>query len=319
MTGTDTPIRIGVSSCLLGAGVRYDGGHKHDPFLTQTLGPFFEWVAVCPEVELGLGVPRPALRLIGVSGAPRLVVIKSGEDLTDRMTAFSRRRVRELEALDLCGYILKKDSPSCGMERVKVRAGDGPGVRKGVGLFARELMAGQPMLPVEEEGRLNDPALRENFIERVFCYRRWRTFVSRRWRPGDLVAFHTDHKLLLMAHSPAHYVSMGRIVSAAARGRRAELQSAYGNAFMEALARPATARRNANVFFHALGYFKKLLGEDERREMFQVIESYRSGLVPLIVPITLLRHHVRRFDVAYLARQIWLSPHPAELMLRNHA
>jgi len=314
-----TRVRLGVSSCLLGQEVRYDGGHKWDAFLNETLGPFVEWVPVCPEVESGMPVPREAMRLEGPVETPRLMTRKGREDLTPMMTGWARRRVAQLARLDLCGYVLKKDSPSCGMERVKVYAGSGPGIRKGTGLFARALKEALPMLPVEEEGRLNDPALRENFIERVFSYRRFKDLAAGAWSVGRLVAFHTDHKLLLMAHSPTHYTLLGRVVARAKGRPKQEVLADYGAAFMEGLSRIATVRKNTNVLYHTLGYFRRLLTDDERREMIETIESYHRELVPLIVPITLLRHHVRRFNQTYLARQIYLSPHPGELMLRNHA
>lgn len=319
MNGAGKPIRLGISSCLLGQEVRWDGGHKRDRFLTDSMGPFVEWVPVCPEEEIGFGIPREPIRLVGDVESPRLVGRNSGDDVTSRMRSYARKKARELSALELCGYVLKKDSPSCGMERVKVHAGSGPGVRKGVGLFARFLMQALPMLPVEEEGRLNDPRLRENFIERVFCYRRWMDFVADRWSVGDLVGFHTDHKLMLMAHSPEHYRTMGRLVAGAKGMKKSALESIYVTAFMEALSRIATVRKNTNVLYHTMGYFRKLLPEDERKEMIETIESYHEELVPLIVPITLLRHHVRRFGEPYLSRQVWLNPHPRELMLRNHA
>jgi len=319
MTGEAKPIRLGISSCLLGREVRWDGGHKRDRFLTDTVAPFVEWVPVCPEEEIGLGIPREPIRLVGDPASPRLVGRSSGDDLTVRMRTYARRKARQLTSLDLCGYVLKKDSPSCGMERVKVHAETGPGVRKGVGVFARLLMETMPTLPVEEEGRLNDPQLRENFIERVFCRRRWLDLVEGRWGLGDLVDFHTDHKLLLMAHSPEHYRALGRLVAGAKSMSKPELEKVYGTQFMEALARIATVRKSTNVLYHAMGYFRKLLPADERKEMLETIESYHQELVPLIVPITLLRHHVRRFGEPYLSRQVWLNPHPRELMLRNHA
>ncbi len=314
-----TRVRLGISSCLLGEEVRYDGGHKRDAFLNETLGPFVEWVPVCPEVEAGMPVPREAMRLEGTVEAPRLMTRRGREDLTSMMNDWARRRVAQLSRMDLCGYVLKKDSPSCGMERVKVYADSGPGVRKGTGLFARALREALPMLPVEEEGRLNDPVLRENFIERVFSYRRFKDLAGGPWSTGRLVAFHTDHKLLLMAHSPAHYTLLGRVVAHAKGRPKQDVLAEYGAGLMEGLCRIATVRKNTNVLYHTLGYFRKLLSDDEKREMIDTIESYHRELVPLIVPITLLSHHVRRFNETYLARQIYLRPHPGELMLRNHA
>ncbi|HET6373737.1 MAG TPA: DUF523 and DUF1722 domain-containing protein [Candidatus Polarisedimenticolia bacterium] len=312
------PIRLGVSACLLGEEVRYDAGHKRDSFLCETLGRFVEWVPVCPEVDIGLGVPREPIRLIAGSSGTRLVATRSGTDLTDTMPRYGRRKVKDLAAADLCGYVLKKDSPSCGMERVKVHAGTGPSVRSGVGLFAQALQEAFPSLPIEEEGRLNDSALRENFIERVFAYRRWRDFLADKTTLGALVEYHADHKLLLMAHSPAHYTRLGRIVAGGKSMTKARLHETYGAQLMDALAIPATARKNANVLYHVLGYFKKVLTAAEKQEMIETIQSYSTGLVPLIVPITLLSHYVRKYDQPYLARQVYLSPHPRELMLRNH-
>ncbi len=312
------PIRVGVSSCLLGNQVRFDGGHKRDAFLVESVGRYVEWVPVCPEVEVGMEIPRPTLRLQQGSGDVRLVVPSTGKDYSTAMRAYASKRVAALAEEALCGFILKKNSPSCGMERVKVYAKDAVLSRSGVGLFAQALMQRFPNLPVEEEGRLNDPRLRENFVERVFAYRRVRSLFAGRWRMQELVAFHTAHKLQLMAHSPQRYRDLGRLVANAKELGRKELHERYEGEFMQALAVMATRRRHTNVLQHISGYFKKLLDDDSRRELAAVIEDYRAGLLPLIVPITLVRHHVRRFGVAYLAGQVYLDPHPKELMLRNH-
>jgi len=308
-------IRLGVSACLLGEPVRYDGGHKRDTFLTDVLGPHVDWVPVCPEVELGLGVPRPTLRLAGSPKAPRLLQEASGEDLTARMRAYAVARVSELERLDLDGYVLKRASPSCGLLRVRVYREHGAPGADGRGLFAAALVEGMPMLPVEEEGRLTDPGLRENFIERVFAMARWRAFLGGGSRARDLVAFHAGQKFAVLAHSPAHYTRLGRLVAAA--GRSLKLAE-YGRVLMEALAVRATRGRHANVLQHLAGHFRRDLAPGDRAELGEVIEEYRRGLVPLVVPLTLVRHHVRRLGVAYLAEQVYLSPHPRELMLRNH-
>jgi uncharacterized protein YbgA (DUF1722 family)/uncharacterized protein YbbK (DUF523 family) len=314
----EEPIRIGVSSCLLGREVRYDGGHKRDAFLVETLGHYVEWVPVCPEVEIGLGIPRPTLRLERHGADVRLMMPKTGDDHTDTMRRHADQRVAALAHDDLCGYILKKDSPSCGMERVKVYGTNTIPSKSGRGLFAEALMRRFPNLPVEEEGRLNDPPLRENFVERVFAYRRVRSLFDARWALGDLVAFHTAHKLQLMAHSPKTYEQLGRLVANAKGVARAALRDRYESHFMVGLAALATRQRHTNVLQHMAGYFKKQLDNDDKRELQSVIEDYHRGLVPLIVPITLIRHHVRRFDVKYLAGQVYLEPHPKELMLRNH-
>jgi uncharacterized protein YbgA (DUF1722 family)/uncharacterized protein YbbK (DUF523 family) len=310
------PLRLGISACLLGEAVRWDGGHKRDPFLTETLGRWVEWVPVCPEVELGLGVPREAIRLEGDARAPRLVAADSRRDLTAEMAALARRRVAGLARLDLSGYVLKKDSPSCGMERVRVHGASGAPARRGVGAFARVLMEQLGLLPVEEEGRLHDPELREHFVERVFAYWRWRRFSADGPTRGGLVAFHTAHKLQLLAHDPASHRRLGRLV--AGRGPLATVLREYGQGFMAALRVRATPARHVNVLQHMAGYVTREIASDERRELGDVIADYRRGLVPLVVPLTLLGHHVRRQRVSYLAEQVYLNPHPRELMLRNH-
>ncbi len=315
--GEPEKIRVGVSTCLLGENVRFDGGHKRDSFLVDTLGPFVEWVAVCPEVEIGLATPRDTLRLVGHRGAPRLVVEKTGEDLTERMRRYARAKVEQLAAMHLHGYVLKRASPSCGLFRVRVYPENGVPKGGGRGLFAAELARRLPWLPVEEEGRLTDPLIRENFIERVFATVRWQTFRQAKRRPADLVAFHTTHKFAILAHSPRHYATLGQRVATAGRIVTPAKLDEYGALFMEALAVPATRQRHTNVLHHLAGFFKKNLQKDERAELMEVIDEYRQGLVPLVVPLTLVQHHVRRFSVAYLADQVYLRPHPKELMLRN--
>ena len=317
MTGPDT-LRIGISSCLLGQQVRFDGGHKRDAFLVDTFGPFVEWVPVCPEVELGLGTPRETLRLVRRDDAVRMVQPKSGRDITDDMRRWARTRVEALAGERLAGYVLKKDSPSCGMERVRIYAESGTAEKGGRGLFAEALITRFPQLPVEEEGRLSDPRLRENFVERVFAYARLRALFERRWTVGSLVEFHTAHKLTLLSHSPEIYYGMGRLVAGAKSMGRADLEAQYRERFMEALARLATTRKHVNVLTHMLGHFKQRLDADDRAELLASIEDYRLGLVPLVVPVTLFKHHVRRHEVEYLAGQVYLDPHPRELMLRNH-
>jgi uncharacterized protein YbgA (DUF1722 family)/uncharacterized protein YbbK (DUF523 family) len=313
-----TSIRIGISACLLGERVRYDGGHKRDPWIVETLGRYVEWVPVCPEVEMGLGTPRETLRLVRIGESLHMVMPKTGADYTRPMQEFAQRRVMELAGEDLHGYILKKDSPSCGMERVRVFDAKGVPAKSGRGVFAEALLRRLPCLPVEEEGRLSDPRLRENFIERVFAYHRLRHFFAGGWKLGDLVQFHTAHKLLLMAHSPQAYAALGRMVAQAKKMSRAEFRARYESEFMTALSQLATTRRQANVLLHILGYFRKQLDSDSRQELLGVIGDYKRGLIPLIAPLTLIRHCVRRFDVAYLRGQAYLEPHPKELMLRNH-
>ncbi|HSE93124.1 MAG TPA: DUF523 and DUF1722 domain-containing protein [Methylomirabilota bacterium] len=312
-------IRLGVSACLLGERVRYDGGHKRDAFLADTLGPFVEWVPVCPEVEIGLGVPRPTLRLVGAEAVPRLVVEKTGEDLSRRMRSWAEARVTELERLGLDGYVLKRGSPSCGLFRVRVYSEDGQPGRVGRGLYADALARRLPSLPVEEEGRLTDPVMREHFIGRVFATARWRDFRAGAPRPRDLVAFHTAHKYAVLAHSPARYSRLGRLVAAAGPALPRATLDEYGALLLEALAVRATRGRHANVLAHLAGYVKRDVTAEERAELAETIADYRRGLVPRVVPITLIRHHARRLGLAHLAAQVYLNPHPKELMLLNHA
>jgi uncharacterized protein YbgA (DUF1722 family)/uncharacterized protein YbbK (DUF523 family) len=323
LSHVSNPIHIGISSCLLGQEVRFDGGHKRDPFLTDTLGAQVEWVAVCPEVEMGLGTPRETLRLIrssDASGPFRMVTTRTALDHTERMNRWSARRLEELARAepDLCGYVLKKDSPSCGMERVKTYSEAGMPERNGRGLFAAALMRRFPTLPVEEEGRLNDPRLRENFIERVFAYRRLKHLFQPGWSLGALVKFHTAHKMALLAHSTTRYNDLGRLVANSSGMSKRELRVEYETAFMSTLQIVSTPRRHTNVLTHMMGHLKKRLDADSKQELLQSIEEYRTGLVPLVVPLTLLRHYVRLHDVEYLAGQTYLEPHPRELMLRNH-
>jgi uncharacterized protein YbgA (DUF1722 family)/uncharacterized protein YbbK (DUF523 family) len=311
--------RLGISACLLGENVRYNGGHARDRFLTDTFGAFVEWVPVCPEVESGLSVPREAMRLVGDPAAPRLVTIDTRVDHTRRMQTWARRRVRELGSEDLVGFIFKSRSPSSGMERVKVYNESGVPRSVGVGLWARAFKDHFPLLPAEDDGRLHDPSLRENFVERIFCLRRYRDAIGSRRSRGALVAFHAAHKLQLMAHSQKILREMGQLVAHAKERSVGELFRRYEELLMGALALRATPGRNANVLQHALGYFKRELTGDEKREALEVIDAYRAGLTPLIVPVTLIAHFVRKYEEPYLTAQTYFSPHPIELKLRNHA
>lgn len=313
-----TKITLGISSCLLGNKVRYDGGHKLDHFLTDTLGNYVDWVPVCPEVECGLPVPREAMHLVGDAEAPRLVTVRSGVDHSARMKKWANKKVAELEKEDLCGFVFKSRSPSSGMRGVKIYTEAGMPNTTGSGIFAHAFMKHFPLLPVEDEGRMHDPGLRENFVERVFVYRRWQDYIKEDGSLGGLVAFHSDHKYLLMAHSQKHYSVLGKRVAASKKMRRNELHTAYLGTLMEGLQLLATPKKNTNVLQHMAGYFKDKLSSDERKELLEVIVNYHDGLVPLIVPITLLRHYVRKYKEDYLARQFYLNPHPLELMLRNH-
>jgi uncharacterized protein YbgA (DUF1722 family)/uncharacterized protein YbbK (DUF523 family) len=315
---TDDRPRIGISACLLGDQVRFDGGHKRDPFLTDVLAPHVQFVRVCPEVEVGMGTPRETLRLVRAEDASvRMVTTRTGIDHTGAMVAWSKSRLSELERADLSGYILKTDSPSCGMERVKVFGESGMPERNGRGIFAAALLPRFPDLPVEEEGRLSDPRLRENFIERVFAYQRLQRFFAGRWAAGGLVQFHTAHKMSLLSHSTTRYRELGQLVAGAATMPRAVLRLEYQSRFMKTMALIATARRHTNVLMHIAGHLKTLLDAASKQELMACIDEYRRERVPLVVPVTLLRHHVRTHQVGSLLGQTYLEPHPRELMLRN--
>jgi uncharacterized protein YbgA (DUF1722 family)/uncharacterized protein YbbK (DUF523 family) len=313
-----TKIKLGISACLLGQTVRYDGGHKLDRFLTETLGRYVDYVPVCPEVECGMPVPREAMHLIGNPEAPRLITIRTGIDKTELMAPWAEKRVEELEQDELMGFIFKSDSPSSGMERVKVYSEKGMAVRKGIGVFARAFMAHFPLLPVEEEGRLHDPAIREHFIERVFALARWREFLAEKTGIGGLVEFHTKSKYLILAHSAESYREMGRLVADAKRIPLQKLFVKYQEQLMEAIKLRATPKKNANVLMHMAGYFKPQLCSAEKAELQNIIELYRKEQIPLIVPMTLLNHYVLIYNQEYLRDQYYLNPHPIELQLRNH-
>jgi uncharacterized protein YbgA (DUF1722 family)/uncharacterized protein YbbK (DUF523 family) len=315
-TGAEPKIRVGISSCLLGAKVRYDGGHKYDAYINATLAQVFEFVPLCPETAIGLGTPREPIRLVGDPAGPRAVGVRDPtRDATNELTSYGREmgdRLREIS-----GYIFKRASPSCGMERVKVYNDQGMPTAKGVGVYARAFMEARPLLPVEEEGRLGDPVLRDNFLERVFVYNRWQQLTAAKLTPRRLVDFHTEHKLLVMAHSQAAYRRLGRLVARAGQGEIEELGAAYVAELMRALKRRVSRGRHANILLHLLGYLKRMLDAADRAEMVSTIEAYRRGAVPLIVPITLLKHHFRRHPDPYIERQRYLNPDPRELMLRN--
>lgn len=311
-------IKVGVSSCLLGVKVRWNGDHKQDLYITDILGRYFEWVPVCPEFETGMGVPRETVRLVKDGSETLMLGTKTRKDWTAPMRKFTRKKTAELEAVPLCGFIFKKGSPSCGMERVALYHPAGmPAGSSTRGLFSAAFMDRFPLVPVEEEGRLNDDRLRENFIVRVFSFYRLRQLLSRFSR-GALVSFHTAHKYLLMAHSVKHYGELGRLVAASSKIDPSELKERYSTSFMEALKNKASVRKNVNVLQHMLGYVKKDLDAAEKKDVLEAIEDYRKELVPLVVPLTLLGHFVKKFRVEYLLNQVYLNPNPKELMLRNH-
>lgn len=313
------PLRIGVSACLLGQDVRWNGGHKRDSYLLGTLDPYVQWIPVCPEVEIGLGTPRETIRLVDEGGDIFLRGTKSGSDHTDEMNSWSRDRVQHLAGMNLHGFILKKDSPTCGLFRVKVYRENSMPERVGRGLFAEQLVKQLPILPMEEEGRLRDPGLRENFIRRLFTYQRWTELLATDPSPAGLIRFHTAHKLTLLANSPDHYKRLGQLVAQAGKLPGGELSIAYGQLLMEGLSKPSSRGKHVNVLQHLLGFVKDELDDGDKHELLGVIEDYRQGMVPLIVPLTLMRHHLRRADTPdWVHQQVYLNPYPKELALLSH-
>jgi len=311
-------IRIGISSCLLGNKVRWNAGHQLDRFLANTLGQFVEYVPVCPEVEAGFGVPRESFRLVGDPEKPRLITFKSKTDHTNQMIRWAKNRVKELDKEDLCGFIFKSDSPSSGMIRVKVYSEKGMPQKKGVGLFAREFMNHFPLIPVEDDGRLHNPKIRENFIERIFTLKRWRDGVAHKPNLANLVDFHTRNKLLILSHSEKHSRLMGRLVAQGKKLSLNELYQQYESMLMEALMLKNTVKKNINVLQHLMGYFKKQLTAAEKQELLKIFDQYRRVLIPLVVPVTLINHYTLKYDQPYLKIQTYLNPHPVELKLRTH-
>jgi len=309
---------VGISACLLGETVRYDGGGKLDRYLRDVLGKHVDYVPVCPEVESGMGVPREAMRLVNNDKNIRLVTTRTQVDLTDKMSGWIDNKIPVLRELTLCGYILKARSPSCGLMRVKVYKPSGGATNNGMGMFARGLTESLPLLPLEEEGRLNDSKLRENFIERIFAMHRWHVLISGRKSIKQLMDFHARHKYTLMAHCPKTLGRLGMYLANSKQFPINDMYQEYFENFITALGRLATVRKNTNTLQHIMGYFKKDLSADEKAELAGLIHNYQQGHVPLIVPITLLNHYVRKFKSPYLAQQYYLNPHPLELMLRNH-
>jgi len=309
-------IRVGVSACLLGARVRFDGGHKRNRYVDEVLRDHFEFVPFCPEVAVGLGTPRQPIRLVGKAAAPRVVGTRDPQlDVTDALQAYGRQVADQHN--DLCGMIVKQGSPSCGMERVKVYSDKGMPHAGGRGAFTAALMESQSLLPVEEEGRLQDPVLRENFIARVFTYARWRQLEQQGLSKAGLIAFHARHKLIIMAHSPAGYRELGRLVARVGSEALAPLAHRYIERLMQVLAERAPRKRHANVLQHLLGYLRRHLDAGDRAELLDTIEAYRKGEYPLVVPLSLLRHHFRRNPHDWVGQQVYLQPHPRELMLHN--
>jgi uncharacterized protein YbgA (DUF1722 family)/uncharacterized protein YbbK (DUF523 family) len=301
---------------VLGEQVRFNGGHKRDRYVTDVLSDYFDFVPVCPEVAIGLGVPRPPIRLVGTPQEPRVVFVEDGDrEVTQQLADYGREVSQGFT--DISGFILKSRSPSCGMERVKVYDANGIPSATGSGIFARELMRRRPLLPVEEEGRLNDQGLRGSFLEQVFAYHRWQALAAEGITPAGLVRFHTEHKFLLMAHDQEAMRRLGRMVARAGTDPLEELAAGYITGVMEALRRPARRSAQTNVLQHIAGYLSDALDAGDRQELAETIDAYRRHELPIIAPLTLLRHHLRRLPDAHLERQRYLEPRPRPLTTRH--
>jgi len=311
-------VLIGISSCLLGEKVRYDGQHKKDLYITETLGNFFEWLPVCPEVEAGLPIPREAMRLEQKDGEVRLVTVKSKIDKTLILKKWSEEKVQLLSEKPICGFIFKGRSPSSAIYDAKIYNEKGAFIRKGAGIFGSTFLNSLPLLPVIDDGRLHDPKLRENFFEKVFCYKRWLETLKYENTTHGLIKFHTRHKLIIMSHSVKHYNILGKMLANTKLYSKSELFKEYIKLFMEAMSLIATTKKHTNVLMHCMGYFKKYISSDEKAELLEVLEQFRQGFLPLIVPITLIKHYTRKFKEPYLSEQYYLNPYPLELLLRNH-
>ena len=306
---------LGISRCLLGDEVRFDGGHKRSKYIIDTLGQHFDYVRVCPEVEAGLPVPRPSIRQVRTDDGLRVLSSK-GDDVTGALCGACDSRTAQLKQQAIRGFIVKKDSPTCGFDRVRVYRGQTP-ERSGRGVFVSALAAKIPNLPIEDEGRLNDARLRENFITRVFTYDRFRTLVESSPAPRDLMAFHGEHKYLLLAHAPALTRHLGRLVAASSKKDINTVLSRYEDEMMGALAKPAKIGGHVNALQHIGGFLKGYLNSNTRSHLAETIEAYRRGEIPLIAPITLLNHHLTSVGHRWVRQQRYLNPYPASLSLRN--
>lgn len=312
-------IKIGISACLLGHPVRWDGENKEDRFITRTLGNYLEFVPVCPEMECGMGSPRDSLQLQGDVENHRLMTRKTGIDYTELMEKWAEQKVTELAGENLCGYIFKSKSPSCGMERIPIYPEKGRAEKKGVGIFARRFMEAFPRLPVEDDGRLHAPKLRENFIESLFALKRWRDISGPPQKMSHLIAFHTENKLLILSHDQKIYREMGKLVADGGSLPAKDLFDQYEAMLVHVLGLHTSIQKNINVLMHMTGFFKKDITAEEKQELLDLIEKYRTGTVPLIVPVTLINHYARKYGQTYLQAQTYLHPHPVSLKLRNHA
>ncbi|MFT5084507.1 MAG: hypothetical protein ACI9Y1_002562 [Lentisphaeria bacterium] len=310
-------IPIGISSCLIGERVRFDSGHKNNAYITKTLCEYFDFQPFCPEVSIGLGIPREPIRLVSdaTNGEVRCIGTKDATlDVTAPLTACAKNQFHWISHLS--GYIFKKDSPSCGMERVKVYHNNNPR-REGVGIYASEILKAFPYMPTEEEGRMGDAGLRENFIKRVFLYKRWQDLIKTQPSKKLLVEFHARHKLIYMSHNQNQTRELGQLVSQIGNVETKEYCDQYISKATNIIRKPSNRKNHTNVLKHIQGYLKRTIDTDDKAELEHTIEQYRQGYLPLIVPITLLRHHFRKYPDPYIDQSYYMQPHPRELMLQN--
>jgi len=308
---------LGISTCLLGEPVRYNGGHKHDYYLTDILGAYVDYQPVCPEVECGMGIPREAVHLEGTADDNRLVGTRSKTDWTNIMNNWAEKRLDELSRQPLCGFIFKSGSPSSGMTHVKVYDKNGVPHNVGVGMFARAVIKRFPFLPVEDDGRLHSAAIKETFLDHVFTLHRFYDLQKKPTAEG-LVEFHSQHKMIYLSHSPQLQKELGQIVAAQNKNNLDETLKTYHEVMTRCLKTQVTIQKHTNVLMHLMGFFKEYLSDKDRHELLGLINDYHKELIPLIVPITLINHHTRHLDNEYLSKQLYLHPHPHELKLRNH-
>ncbi|MFI8375262.1 YbgA family protein [Pseudomonas helleri] len=316
-TSTHCKPKIAISACLLGAEVRFNGGHKESRLCSQALSEHFDFVPLCPEVAIGLGIPRQPIRLVGDSAKPQAVgSVDSTLDVTHALHDYGASMAAT--HTDICGYIFMQKSPSCGLERVKVyQDGGRPAELSGRGIYANAFCAAHPDLPAEEDGRLNDPVLRENFLTRVYAYSAWQDLLKAGLTRRSLTEFHARYKYLLMAHHPVQYKTLGNLLGSLGKNPPQAIAAQYFSELMKALKKCATRRTHTNVLQHISGYLKQSISREDKQEMQQLIGQYLHGVVPLVVPLTLLKHHFRLHPDPYIARQVYLQPHPENLSLRN--
>ena len=309
--------KIAISACLMGLDVRFNGGHKESRLCSRTLTDYFDFIPVCPEVAIGLGVPRQPIRLVSGADQPEAVgTLDHNLNVTQPLANYGRDMAAQLG--DICGYIFMQNSPSCGLERVKVYHTNGTRADSGGrGIYARAFCLLHPDLPVEEDGRLNDPVLRENFLTRVFAYSAWQQLRQEGLTRRGLTDFHSRYKYLLMAHNPVQYKTLGHLLGNMGKNDPQELGPRYFSELMAALKKCATRRTHTNVLQHISGYLKQAISREDKQEVQQLISQYHQGIVPLVVPLTLLKHHFRQHPDPYIAQQVYLQPHPENLSLRN--